>query len=29
MAKAALQEGMQADLKTGLEIERLCYAQVL
>lgn len=29
MAKAAMQQGMQTDLHTGLEIERLCYAQVL
>lgn len=28
MAKKAMQEGMQADLRTGLEVERLCYAQV-
>ena len=28
MAKRAMQEGMQADLNTGLEVERRCYAQV-
>ena len=28
MAKKAMQEGVQADLHTGLEVERLCYAQV-
>ena len=28
MAKKPMQEGMQADLHTGLELERLCYAQV-
>jgi hypothetical protein len=28
MAKQAMQEGVQVDLATGLQIEKLCYAQV-
>ncbi len=29
LAKKAVQEGMQVDLKRGLEVEKACYAQVI
>jgi methylglutaconyl-CoA hydratase len=29
MAKAAISQGLEVDLATGLKVEELCYAQLL